>query len=132
MRTLRYILLGLLLAAALVGCAGAGAGTGAPAAKAVESYLSAMVAQDGTKLSNATCKAFEDKATLDMDAFVGVKAELQNMTCQENGKNGDQTQVTCTGKIVATYNNEQQQIDLAGRTYQVTQEGGEWRVCGYK
>ena len=132
MRTLRCILLGLLLAAVVAGCAGASAGGGDPAAKAVETYLNAMVAQDSAKLSNATCKAFADQATLDMDAFVGVKAQLQDLSCKQSGTSGGQTQVGCTGKIIATYNNEQQQIDLAGRTYQVAQEGGEWRVCGYK
>ena len=36
----------------------------------------------------------------------------------------------CNGNIVATYNNEDQQLDLSVRTYQVVQEGGEWLVCG--
>ena len=38
----------------------------------------------------------------------------------------------CKGKIVATYNNEDQELDLSVRTYQVVQEGGEWLVCGVR
>jgi hypothetical protein len=33
---------------------------------------------------------------------------------------------------MATYNGEDQALDLSVRTYQVVQQGGEYLVCGYK
>ena len=36
------------------------------------------------------------------------------------------------GKIIATYNNEDQVLDISVRTYQVVQQGGESLVCGYR
>jgi hypothetical protein len=33
---------------------------------------------------------------------------------------------------VTTYNNDNQQLDLSARTYQVIHQGGDFLVCGYK
>jgi hypothetical protein len=57
---------------------------------------------------------------------------LENLTCTTTGTEGATTQVSCQGKIVATYNNEDQQLDLSVRVYQVVQQGDEYLVCGYK
>ena len=35
-------------------------------------------------------------------------------------------------KIVANYGNEVLELDLSERSYQVVEEGGEWRMCGYR
>jgi hypothetical protein len=40
--------------------------------------------------------------------------------------------VLCNGKIIATYDTEDQELDLSVRTYQVVEEGGEWLVCGVR
>ena len=55
---------------------------------------------------------------------------LDNVSCTQTGTDGDTALVNCTGNIIMSYNNEDQALDLSVRTYQVTQEGGEWLVCG--
>jgi hypothetical protein len=128
------LVLFILLAAALLlaACGGAGQAGGSPAAGAVEGYLQALVAMDSAKLVNQSCKDWESQATLEMDSFQAVTAVLEGVACKETGKDGSTTYVNCQGNIVATYDNEKQKLDLSPRTYKVVQEGGEWRVCGYK
>lgn len=101
-----------------------------PAAGAVQKYLQSMISADSSQMSKLVCKDFEDQAAKDNDSFAGVKAELNNAACKKTGTDGSSALVTCTGKIVATYGNEKQEIDLAGPVYRVTQEGGSWLVCG--
>ena len=124
----------VLLAAAflLAACGGGEQAGGSPAVGAVEGYLQALVAKDSAKLANQSCKDWESQATLEMDSFQAVTAVLEGVACKETGKDGSTTYVNCQGNIVATYNNEKQSLDLSPRTYKVVQEGGEWRVCGYK
>jgi hypothetical protein len=129
-RLLFPLILIVLAAGALAGCASGGASAGA-AQTTVQSYLQALTAKDATKLSNLSCKTWESQATMELDSFQAVATTLNGVACKETGKDGANTLVTCTGKIVASYNGENQNLDLSGRTYQVTQEGGEWRVCGY-
>ena len=124
-RLLFPVLLIVLIASALAGCSAGGG-----AANAVQSYLQALAAKDATKLANLSCKTWEAQATMELDSFQAVATTLNGVACKETGKDGANTLVTCTGKIVASYNGENQNLDLSGRTYQVAQEGGEWRVCG--
>jgi hypothetical protein len=128
-RLLFPVLLLVIVAGALAGCAG-GASNGAP--QAVQAYLQALTSKDATKLANLSCKTWESQATMELDSFQAVATTLNGVACKETGKDGSNTLVSCTGKIVASYNGENQNLDLSGRTYQVTQEGGEWRVCGYR
>ncbi len=121
---------GLVLSLVLAACGGGAAKSGA--AGAVESYLKAVVAKDSAKVSTLACKAFEPQALLEMDGFQAVKAELDGVSCKEAGADGSATLVSCTGKIVLTYNTEKQQLDVSRQTYKTVQEGGDWRVCGYK
>ncbi len=102
------------------------------AAKPVEMYLQAVVDQDADRLATLVCSDWADDAVLELDAFMGVKAELDNVQCSELQVSGDEASVTCTGSIDATYNNEQQQFTLEGREYRVVKEGGEWLMCGYQ
>ncbi len=102
------------------------------APKAVEKYLQALVAEDANRLSVLVCKDFEQQARLELDSFIGVKASLKDMKCSQSGTDGDVALVACNGSIVATYNNEQQELPLAGRIYRVVMEGGDWLVCGYQ
>ena len=103
-----------------------------PAAKAVEDYLNALVNKDSTRLSALSCADWESNALLELDSLQAVKTRLDGMDCKTTGTNGTTSDVSCTGKILATYNNEDQTLDLSVRTYQVTQQGGEYLVCGYK
>jgi hypothetical protein len=114
----------------LSACSGTTASAAGPE-KAVETYLTALVNQDVNRLITASCKTWEEKARLEADSFQAVKAKLDGMTCTKTGDEGTSAKVSCTGKIVATYGNENQEIPLDRRAYLVSQEGGEWRMCGY-
>jgi hypothetical protein len=98
--------------------------------QAVENYLTALVEKDANRLTTLTCGEWEDDALLELDSFQAVTARLEGLACEQTGTDGSTTLVLCNGNIVATYNNEDQQLDLSVRTYQVVQEGGEWLVCG--
>lgn len=103
--------------------------TDAPA-KAVEDYLTALVAKDEDRLSTLVCGAWEEDALIELDSFQAVTARLEDAACTQTGTDGDTALVHCTGKIIASYDNEDQELDLSVRTYQVTQEAGDWLVCG--
>ncbi len=98
-------------------------------AKAVEDYLNALVAKDSNRLSTLSCGQWEDSALLELDSFQAVNTRLDGLSCEQTGTDGSTALVLCKGKIVATYNNEDQDLDLSVRTYQVVQQGGEWLVC---
>jgi len=121
-----YTVCTLSLALFLAGCSSSGS-----AADAVTGYLEALVARDHNRMSNLSCAAWEPQAKLEYDSFAAVKLNAKNLECKQTGQDQDYTLVTCTGTIIANYGAEDLQIDVAGRTYQVVQEGGEWRMCGY-
>jgi hypothetical protein len=98
--------------------------------QAVEDYLDALVEKDANRLTTLSCGEWEEDALLELDSFQAVTARLEGLACEQTGTDGDTALVLCKGNIVATYNNEDQQLDLSVRTYQVVQEGGEWLVCG--
>ena len=98
--------------------------------QAVEAYLNALVEKDANRLTTLACGEWEEEALLELDSFQAVSARLEGLACEQTGTDGDTALVLCNGNIVATYNNEDQQLDLSVRTYQVVQEGGEWLVCG--
>jgi hypothetical protein len=118
----------LLILLALSACNAGSNPTGAPAA--VEGYLQALVAKDENQMINLSCAAWEAQVRLEFNAFSAVDLKLENLECQETGQQGEYTLVTCSGSMIASYGAEDQQIDVADRTYQLIQEGGEWRVCG--
>ena len=103
-----------------------------PAARAVEGYLTALVNKDSSRLTALSCAAWEANALMELDSFQAVQTRLDGLVCQTTGTDTGTTLVLCKGKIVATYNNEDQELDLSVRTYHVVQEGGEYMVCGYK
>ena len=125
---LRTIVLSILLLSFLAGCTASKNGP----AQAIEGYLQAIIAQDHTRITSFACASWEAQAQTEADAFAGVSAQLQGMACQVSGQDGSTTLVTCAGKIVASYNGENTDITLVGRTYKAVQEGGEWRMCGYQ
>jgi hypothetical protein len=99
-------------------------------AQAVESYLTALVEKDSDRLPTLVCGDWEEDALIELDSFQAVTARLEDVACKQTGIDGDTTLVNCTGNIIATYNGEDQALDLSVRTYQVTETGGEWLVCG--
>ncbi len=128
----KYRIFGIIILAAgiLVACGG-GAGNEA-AVKAVGTYLQALVNKDADRLVTASCAQWEEQARLEVDSFQAVTAKLEGLSCEDAGKDGEAVLVICQGKIVTTYNDENQTMDLSLRAYRVVEEKGEWRVCGYK
>jgi hypothetical protein len=126
LRKLILILTLLLTGIILAACASK---TDAPA-QAVQNYLNALVNKEADKLPTLVCGDWEQDALMELDSFQAVTASLENVACSQTGTDGDTSLVTCTGDIVASYNGEDQKLDLSSRTYQVVQQGGDWLVCG--
>ncbi len=124
--TRQFVLIGSVLLS-LVAC-----GQQDAPAQAVEDYLQTLVDKDAERLATLSCAEWEEQATMEVDSFEAVSAELKDASCQTSGEEGDAKLVTCTGSIVATYNDEQQELGLDRHTYRVVSEGGEWRMCGYQ
>jgi len=125
----KLILLSLMIIAALA-LAACGASDADAPAKAVENYLTTLVEKDGDRLPTLVCGDWEADALIELDSFQAVTARLDNLSCSQTGTDGETALILCTGNIIATYNGEDQALDLSGRTFQVTQENGEWLVCG--
>ncbi len=109
-----------------------GCGQPAGAADSVLAYLEALSSRDENRVVLSSCASWEEQAKTELEAFSAVTINLEDATCSESGADGDLTLVECSGKIVANYGNEILEIDLAERTYQSVNEGGEWRMCGYR
>ena len=127
MRTFSLILFIVFTALVVSACA---SNTDNASVQAVEDYLNALVEKDANRLTTLSCGEWEEDALLELDSFQAVTARLEGVACEQTGTDGDTALVLCNGNIVATYNNEDQQLDLSVRTYQVVQESGEWLVCG--
>jgi hypothetical protein len=102
------------------------------ASSVVEEYIKALVAKDVNRLSALSCSAWEAEARQTFDSFSAVDIKLSDLSCKQTGTEGDQALVICTGNIVATYNNENQNIDLSASTYILVKQNDEWLVCGQK
>ena len=126
-----FVRLCVLLGTALAFAACASADSNS-APKAVETYIQALIAKDKDAVIGASCSTWEAGAKLEVDSFAAVTPTLEGLSCSDSGSDGDGKLVTCKGVIKVTYNNEQQELSLEGRTYMAVQEGGEWRMCGYK
>lgn len=128
MRTPRLILLVALVANLLL--AACSSSNSAAPEKAVETYLAVLVAKDADRLPTLVCGDWEEEALTELDSLQAVTARLDNVACTQTGTDGNTTLVNCTGKIITTYNDEDQELDLSFITYQVVQQDGDWLVCG--
>jgi len=133
-RILALVFLTCLMVGLLAACGG---GTAQPTAvpgavKAVQDYLQAVVAKDVNKVSTLSCKDWEQSAIQEVDSLQAVTAKLSGVACTQSGMDAANTLVKCQCKILITYNTEQQELDLSLRTYEVSQSGGDWLVCGYQ
>ena len=118
----------VIISSALLAACAAGGDAGA----AIEGYIQALVAQDMDAAQNASCGAWEAAAQTEVRGFDGVSARLADLSCSATGTDGDFTVVSCAGTIIATYQGEDRPIDLSARDYLAVNEGGEFRMCGYK
>jgi hypothetical protein len=125
----RFLILSAFVLAGVILAACSSSDADAPA-QAVEEYLNTLVAKDADRLPTLVCGDWEEDALIELDSFQAVEARLEGMACQQTGTDGDIALVDCTGSIIATYNDEDQELDLSVRTYQVVQDGGDWLVCG--
>lgn len=101
-------------------------------AATVEVYLQALIGKQADRLSTLSCADWEASALTELDAFQNVEAQLVDVRCSETGQDGATRLVACTGKITASYNGELQEFPLDDRIFQLVEEGGELRVCGYR
>ena len=120
-------IMSLLLAA----CGGALSNNSSPE-KIVEAYLTALVNKDNNTLSTLSCSDWESNALMELDSLQAVEVRLEGLTCSDAGSSGEFSLVKCQGSLVATYNGEDQNIDLSSRNYRVIDQDGEFLVCGYQ
>lgn len=118
-----FVLLAASLALILTGCAGEG-----DPAKAVESYLQAVVQSDADAMRGLTCAALEAQVQDRASSFAAVDASLDGLSCARSGADGSYTLVTCQGAIVIDYGAENSRIPLG--TYRAIREDGDWKMCG--
>ena len=129
MRTFSLTVLTIILSTFFLSACASSDNSTAPA-KAVQEYLNTLVAKDANRLPTLVCSDWENDAFIELDSLQAVTARLDNAACTQTGTDGDTALVNCSGKLVATYNNEDQELDLSVRTYQVVQQNGDWLVCG--
>jgi len=122
----RWTALALCLMA-LAACSGGG---GTPEG-AVESYVNALIAGDSVEVINLSCAAWEEQAATEASSFESVEVTVDGLACQNTGADDEGARIACTGRIVAVYNGEQQELPLEGRLFRAVQEDGEWKMCGY-
>jgi len=102
------------------------------AAAAVVGYHQALVAGNRDQLIAYSCSAWEATAQDEIASFTALEVTLENIACDVVEEHNDTSLVVCTGMIQANYGNEVLDIDLSAQAYEVIQEGGEWRLCGYR
>lgn len=124
----RLLILLPILILSLVGC-----GSGKEnAAKAVEAYIQALSDKDANRISSLSCADWESSALVEIDSLTAVGSNVEGLSCQSSGQEGEDMLISCTGFLALDYGGEAQQIDLSSRTYIAHLEGGEWRMCGYR
>ena len=117
---------GSLLTIFLTACSPGGS------AQAIEDYIKALTAKDGDALTNLSCAAWEAGAKNELTSFESVDVRLVGPSCEVTDRDGEFTVVHCEGTIYATYEGEDRPLNLSAKDYLAVQEGGEWRMCGYK
>jgi len=120
-----------MLALFLISAGAAACTTAGGAPQAVETYLKALAAKDDVAAVNASCLAWEQGAFAEASSFEAVDVTLEGLACSDARTSGDATLVRCEGTFVANYGGEVQNIDISPRTFQVVNEGGTWKMCGY-
>jgi hypothetical protein len=122
-----FVLVGLVLMEGLVACQSSG-----NASSAVQTYLDARVQSDVNRMINLSCPEWESQARIEASTFKAMKAQIEGLSCEESGTNGNYTLVACQGKIVTTYQGETREWNLSEHQFKLVLDDGEWRMCGYE
>ena len=125
---MRYLIILSMLGLSILLSACSSNSTGA--VDAVEGYVNALASNDEASLSALSCADWESSALTELDSLQAVTASLDGFSCQQSGTDGETALVDCEGKMILSYNGEDQELDLSTRTYQVVEDGGNWLVCG--
>ena len=118
----------------LTACGGNGSTDGVtgedPAARVVESYLSAKVRGDADAIRAGLCSEMEADLERETRTFESVSnATIENMSCVSDDPTAEaDTAVRCSGEIVALYGTEEPNFPLGA--YRAVVEDGEWKWCG--
>ena len=120
----------IILAGILTACSSGG--NTEDSAIAIESYLTALADIQQDTLINLSCAAWEASALTESQAYYGVETRLDEIACTFTETDGDFAVVSCEGNIIATYSGEDAPFPLDARQYLSIEEGGEWRMCGYR
>lgn len=126
------LVLGMAISLVLVACGSASGTASGDPAKNVEAYLQARVKSDVNQMISLSCAVWEPTAKVEAASFQTMNAKLDGVTCQASETQGNVSFVACRGKIVTSYNGNDREWDLAERQFKSIQEGGEWRMCGYR
>ncbi len=130
-RLASFLLLLVAISSLLTACNTDGAdtpsGNNDAAVNAVMRYLEARVATDRSAMQAVSCAAWEAQAGIQAESFRSMNAQLEDVVCTASTEDGA-TLVTCEGQIVTSYNGENRSWPLP--VYSVTQEDGDWKVCG--
>ncbi len=126
----RKIFIFIILAVVVLGLIGCSVKS--DPAESVVNYLNALVKQDADSAVALSCADWEEQAKLETDSFLSVDAVLNNVQCTTLSSDNSNAEVSCSGSIDMTYNDEVRSIDLSLRTYSMQYQTGEWLVCGYK
>jgi hypothetical protein len=102
------------------------------AVSATENYIHALVDKDASRLSALSCADWEPSAQMELDSFQSIVVRLDGLACTAASTENGATLVKCQGKIIATYNNEDEEFDLSLRSYRIINQGGEFLMCGYQ
>lgn len=127
---MRNIIIAAMLGLSILLSACTSSSNSTGAVDAVEGYVNALVSNDEASISSLSCADWESSALTELDSLQAVTASLEGLSCQQSGTDGDIALVDCEGKMILSYNGEDQELDLSNRTYQVVEEGGNWLVCG--
>lgn len=71
------------------------------------------------------------RARVEAVSFQSMNAQLEGVSCEAGAADANGTPVTCTGKIVTTYQGEAREWSVSDHPYLTVQQDGEWRMCGY-
>lgn len=101
-------------------------------AQRIEAYLQARVKGEVERMIALSCAAWEPNARLEATSIQGRNPSLDALACRTDATEGNTAFVSCSGRIVTNYDGERREFDLAERQFLAVQEGGEWRMCGYR